>query len=58
MNLKKKRRIQRQRMGTVRHFKIFQAQEIYIKSRLDYLNAVSTYIKAQYRLFVAVGNDL
>ena len=50
--------IQRQQMGTVRPFEILQIQEIYTRSKLDYLKAVSTYNKAQYRLFVAIGNDL
>lgn len=50
--------IQRQQLGTVRPFEILQVQEVYIRSKLDYLKAISTYNKAQYQLFVAVGNDL
>jgi outer membrane protein TolC len=50
--------IERQQSGTVRPFEILQAMEIYIKSRLDHLKAVSTYNKAQYKLLVAMGNDL
>ncbi len=50
--------IARQQLGTVRPFEILQAMEIYIKSRLDHLKAASTYNKAQYKLFVAMGNDL
>lgn len=50
--------MERQRSGTIIPYEILQTQEVYIKSRLDYLNAVSTYNKAQYQLFVAVGNDL
>ena len=50
--------LQRQSLGTVRPFEILQAQEVYIKSRLDYLTSVSLYNKAQYRLFVAEGNNL
>ncbi len=50
--------IQRQQLGTVRPFEILQVQEIYIRSKLDYLKAVTTYNKAQYQLFVAVGGDL
>lgn len=50
--------IQRQHLGTVRPFEILQAQEIYIKSRLDYLKAVTAYNKAQYALYVAMGNNL
>jgi outer membrane protein TolC len=50
--------VQRQNLGTVRPFEILQAQEVYIKSRLDYLTSVSLYNKAQYQLFVAEGNNL
>lgn len=50
--------IQRQQLGTVRPFEILQAQEIYIKSRLDYLKAVTAYNKAQYQLYVAMGKNL
>jgi len=47
--------IERQQYGTVRPFEILQAMEIYIKSRLDHLKAVSTYNKAQYKLLAAIG---
>lgn len=50
--------IQRQQLGTVRPFEILQAQEIYIKSRLDYLKALTAFNKAQYALYVAMGNNL
>ncbi len=50
--------LQRQSLGTVRPFEILQAQEVYIKSRLDFLTSVSLYNKAQYQLFVAEGNNL
>jgi len=50
--------LQRQKLGTVRPFEVLQAQEIFIKARLDYLKAVSQHNKAQYRLWVAIGNDL
>lgn len=50
--------IQRQELGTVRPFEILQAQEIYIKAKLDRLKAVSDYNKAFYRLSVAKGNNL
>ena len=50
--------VQRQQLGTVRPFEILQAQEIYINARLDYLASVSMYNKAQYQLFVALGNNL
>ena len=50
--------VQRQELGTVRPFEILQAQEVFIKSKLDYLKAVSSYNKAQYDLYVARGNNL
>ncbi|MFT5512046.1 MAG: outer membrane protein TolC [Bacteroidia bacterium] len=50
--------MQRQQLGTVRPFEILQAQEIYIQSRLDYLNAVASFNKAQYAYYVAIGNNL
>lgn len=50
--------LQRQELGVTRPFEILQAQEIYIRSKLDYLNAVSSYNKAQYAYFVASGNNL
>ncbi len=50
--------IQRQRLGLVLPFELLQTLEIYIQARLDHLAAVSIYNKAQYRLFVAMGNDL
>lgn len=50
--------IQRQRLGTAKPFEVFQAQEIYLRARLDYLQAIASYNKAQYSLFVALGNNL
>ncbi|CAN5297743.1 hypothetical protein BH23BAC1_BH23BAC1_43790 [soil metagenome] len=50
--------IQRQELGTAQPFEILQAQEVFIKNRLDYIRAVSNYNKNQYRLYVALGNDL
>ena len=50
--------IERQRQGIVRPFEILQAQEIYIKSMLDYLEAIASYNKAQYAYYVATGNNL
>ncbi len=50
--------IQRQQLGTVRPLEIVQAQEIYIKLRLDYLKAVAAYNQAQYAYYVAIGNNL
>jgi outer membrane protein TolC len=53
-----KQSLARQNLRTVRPFEIVQVQEVYIKSQLDYLNAVASYNKAQYAYFVATGNDL
>lgn len=50
--------MQRQQLGTAQPFEIFQAQEFYLKARLDYLKAVADYNKAQYSLYVAMGNNL
>ncbi|MFT4679427.1 MAG: outer membrane protein TolC [Gammaproteobacteria bacterium] len=50
--------IERQNLGTVVPFELMQAQENYIQSQLDYLRAVATLNKAQYRLHVVKGNDL
>ncbi|MDG2330830.1 MAG: TolC family protein [Flavobacteriales bacterium] len=50
--------ILRQKVGTVRPFELLQVQEVFIKSQLDYLNAIIKFNKAQYALFVAVGNNL
>ena len=50
--------VQRQQLGTVRPFEILQAQEIYIQNRIDYLQAVSNYNRAQYELKIALGEKL
>lgn len=50
--------IQRQQLGTAEPFEVFQAQEFYLRARLDYLKAVADYNKAQYSLYVAIGNNL
>lgn len=50
--------VARQNLRTVLPFEIVQAQEIYIKSKLDYLKSVAAYNKAQYAYFVAIGNNL
>jgi len=50
--------IQRQQLGTVRPFEILQAQEIFVKARLDYIHSVTSYNKSQYNLFVAKGGNL
>ncbi|MBZ9730863.1 TolC family protein [Salegentibacter sp. JZCK2] len=50
--------IERQKSGTAAPFEVFQAQEYYLRSRLDYLMVVSQYNTVQYQLYVALGNDL
>lgn len=50
--------IQRQNLGTVRPFEVLQAQEIFIKARLDFIRAVGDYNKAQYQLYIFKGNNL
>lgn len=50
--------IQRQQLGTAMPFEVFQAQEIYLRARLDYLKAIASYNNSQYSLYVALGNNL
>ena len=50
--------IHRQKMGTVRPFEILQAQEVFIKSKLDYFKSISEFNKAQFQLKVAKGESL
>jgi len=50
--------IQRQELGTVRPFEILQVQEMFIKIQIDYIEAVSSYNKAQYAFLVATGQAL
>jgi hypothetical protein len=50
--------MQRQQLGTVRPLEVWQAQEIYMRSKLDQLRAVGEFNKQQFNLFVATGNDL
>ena len=50
--------IERQKSGIARPFEILQTQEAFIRSQLDYLQAVATYNIAQYRIYVALGNNL
>ncbi len=50
--------ISRQQLGTVNPLEILQAQEIFIKTKLDLLRATAAFNKANYAYFVAVGNNL
>ncbi len=50
--------IERERLGTVLPFEVFQSEEFYVQAELDYLTSVSDYNKAQYAMYVAIGNNL
>nr|MBA3284455.1 TolC family protein [Nitrosopumilus sp.] len=50
--------IERQKLGTVKPFEVFQAQQFLLQAQVDYLKAVSENNKAQYALIVAMGNNL
>ena len=48
----------RQQLGTAKPFEVFQVQQFYLQARLDYLQVISDYNKAQYALKVAQGEVL
>jgi len=50
--------IERQKLGTVKPFEVFQAQQFYLQAQIDYLKAISEYNKAQFALKVAKGENL
>lgn len=50
--------IERQKLGTVKPFEVFQAQQFYLQAQIDYIKAVSEYNKAQFALKVAQGEIL
>lgn len=50
--------VERERLGTVRPFEVFQSEQFYVQAELDYLNSVADYNKAQYQMYVASGNNL
>jgi outer membrane protein TolC len=50
--------IGREKLGTVLPFEVFQSEQFYVQAEDDYLKAVSDYNKAEYRLYVAMGNNL
>lgn len=50
--------IEREKLGTVLPFEVFQTEQFYVQAEDDYLKAVSDYNKAQYQLYVAMGNNL
>lgn len=50
--------IERQKLGTVKPFEVFQAQQFYLQAKIDYLKSVSEFNKAQFALKVAKGEKL
>lgn len=50
--------IERQKLGTVKPFEVFQSQQFYLQAQIDYLQAVADYNKAQFALKVAQGEIL
>lgn len=50
--------MERQKLGTAKPFEVFQAQQFFLQAQTDYLQSVTEYNKAQYSLFVAMGNNL
>ncbi len=50
--------IEREKLGTVLPLEVFQSEQFYVQAENDYLKAVSDYNKAQYQLYVALGNNL
>lgn len=50
--------IERQKLGTAKPFEVFQAQQFLLQAQTDYLKSVTEYNKAQYSIYVAIGNNL
>jgi outer membrane protein TolC len=50
--------IERQQLGTAKILEVFQMQQAYLKARLSYTKAVINFNIAQYKQYVAVGNNL
>jgi hypothetical protein len=50
--------IERQKLRTAKPFEVFQAQEFYIRSKIDHLKAVSEFNKAHFAMKVAKGESL
>lgn len=50
--------IDRQKLGTVKPFEVFQAQQFYLQAQIDYLKSVSDFNKTQYALKVVKGEAL
>ncbi len=50
--------LEREKLGTVLPFEVFQSQQFYLQAQIDYLKAVADYNKAQFALKVAHGEIL
>ncbi|WP_295021524.1 TolC family protein [Sulfurimonas sp.] len=50
--------IERQKLGTVKPFEVFQVQQIYMQAKIDYFKTINNYNKAQFALRVAKGETL
>ncbi|PCH96452.1 MAG: hypothetical protein COB85_03515 [Bacteroidetes bacterium] len=48
--------MQRQALGTAIPLEVFQAQEQLLQAELDHIRAITDYNKAQYSLYIAMGN--
>jgi len=57
-NMALEQSIEREKLGTVLPFEVFQSEQFYVQAEDDYLKAVSDYNKAEYQLYVAMGNNL
>ncbi len=51
-------RLSRQNLGTAKAYEVFQIQQYLIEAKIEYVQAVNGYNKAQYSLLVAQGNNL
>lgn len=49
---------QRQQLGTAKAFEVIQAQQVYLQIKLDQVNIITAYNKAQYAYKVALGEIL
>lgn len=50
--------IERQKLGTAKPFEVFQVQQFYLQSKVDYFKTISEYNKAQFAYKVARGDML
>ncbi len=50
--------IQRQKLGTAKPFEVFQAQQFFLQSKIDYIQSIGRYNVSQYALKAARGEKL